>query len=93
MVQTVSRSVFSRLADVLLSTTQIRKATKFVSPTLTVSAAHRFKPTKRCSRNEILFTVGRPNYDSSRRIRTLKRAGEPFPVKKLRLEWYPKKGS
>ncbi len=35
---------------------------------------------------ELVVTVGRPNYRERAQIRLLKKAGEPFPVKKIRLE-------
>lgn len=65
------------------------RATKYVSPDLTVKATRKLygknrKPSQR--RIEILLTAGRPNYQERAFIKTLGKAGEPFPVKKVQLK-------
>lgn len=91
MVQTVSGKVLGQLADILLLR-GARKATKFLSPHLTVVAVRRFKPTVRNRREELLFTIGVPNYASTQIIKAYLKAKEPFPVKRIKIQWYPTKG-
>jgi hypothetical protein len=63
-----------------------KKATKYLSPRETVKATYQGKRDRRLGTHTILVTFGRPNYHERQRIRTLRRAGEPFPVKKLELK-------
>jgi hypothetical protein len=71
------------------------KATKYISDKLTVKATRKlFKCNNRKIDNrsmiaEIIFTVGRPNYEEREFIRKAKKAGEPFSIKKIQLK-YPK---
>lgn len=43
------------------------------------------------SNEEIVLTIGRPNYRERRFIRACKKAGEPFPVRKIQLKFPPVK--
>ncbi len=88
MVTTISRTLFGQLAEIVLEG-GARKATKFLSPKLTVKVARRFKPSKRNTRTELIFTIGVPNYEEQQRIKLYLRAKEPFPVKKISIRWYP----
>lgn len=89
MVPEIDARVFGQVAREVLG--GARKATKFLSPTLTVKAARRHKPDKRATREEILFTVGAPNYAERRFIKLCRKAGEPFPVKKIQIQPYQAK--
>lgn len=40
---------------------------------------------------EVTLTAGRPNYAERKVIKTLIKAGEPFPVKKAKLQFLKKK--
>lgn len=62
-----------------------RKATKYVTPTLTVKASRRHKPNRRTRYAEVLLTIGTPNYAERAFIRLAKKAGERFPIKKVQL--------
>lgn len=75
-----------------------RKATLYVSPTQTVKGSRpAFKSDKKRGRFadarkthiEILLTFGQPNYEEREFIRRCKKAGEPFPIKKLQLKFLP----
>lgn len=68
--------------------TRVRSAVKYISDKEVVKATRRFKPSKRNLREEILLTIGRPNYAERRFIKLCKKAGEPFPVKKVQLKHY-----
>ncbi len=86
----VSRAAVSR-AVVSLLETEARKVTLFVSPELTIVAARRFKPSKREPNVDIMLTIGKPNFENRKFIKDCKKAGEPFPVKKIQLRWWPEK--
>ena len=69
---------------------EARKATKYLSESVVVKATRRLfngRIDHRETRIEILLTVGAPNYAERRVIKTLKQAGEPFPVKKIQLRF------
>ena len=67
-----------------------KKATVYLSPTLVVSVCRRFKLTARATRQDFVLKIGRPNYLEVRFIAACKKAGEPFPVKKVQLKPWPK---
>jgi hypothetical protein len=37
-----------------------------------------------------VFTIGKPNYEEREFIKKCKKAGEPFPVKKIQVKFYNK---
>jgi hypothetical protein len=91
MVMDERSNVFSVLADCILSGGAY-KAVKYINEKLTVKATRkRFKGKipKNERRIEILFTVGQPNYEERNFIMECKKAGEPFPVKKIQVK-FPK---
>ncbi len=90
----ITRRVFSDLAEFILEG-GARKATKYFSEKQVVRATRRLfsgKIDKRDRRTEIIFTIGIPNYAERQFIKKAKKAGEPFPIKKIQIVWYkPKK--
>lgn len=69
-------------------------ATKYLSPTHVIRATrvvYNRKIDKRDRRTEILFTDGVPNYHAREFIKRCKKAGEPFPVKKIQLTFFPRR--
>lgn len=62
-----------------------RKATKYLSPSLIVKASRRHRPDRRQRHAEVLVTVGAPNYAERAFIAACKKAGEPFPVRRVQL--------
>lgn len=70
------------------------RAVKYLSPTHIVRATRR-GARKRCpslrDNVEVLVTVGRPNYLEARFIKACKKAGEPFPVRRIQLQHFPKR--
>ena len=66
------------------------KATKYVSPTLVIKATRRRyqgKLSRCCDGTEtVLVTVGKPNYLEREFIKVYRKAGEPFPVKRIQLK-------
>lgn len=77
----------------VLVTSDAHEAVKYLSPKHVIKAtriAFQNKIDKR--RNiEIRFTDGRPNYHAREFIKRCKKAGEPFPVKKIQLKFFPTK--
>lgn len=68
-----------------------RRATKYLSPKLVVSVCRRHKPDKRAKYEEFVLKIGVPNYEEREFIRKCKKAGEPFPVKKIQVRDWPKR--
>ncbi len=64
-----------------------KKATKYFSEREVVKATFHGKRDKRKRRMTIVVTIGAPNYAERAFIRKCKKAGEPFPVKKVQLVW------
>lgn len=65
-----------------------KTSTVYVSEKLVVRATRRTYRRNYRGRNkpiELSVTIGRPNYSARQFIKLAKRAGEPFPVKKVQL--------
>lgn len=69
----------------------IKTAVKYISEKLVVRLTRRTKYSKRNRRNEFVLTVGQPNYLERKFVKDCKKAGEPFPVKKVQIKFYPVK--
>jgi len=85
---------YNPLIEALLDHSVIR-ATKYVSRTKVIRAT-RIRFSKKIDKRgpiSIVFTIGKPNYLERDFIKQCKKAGEPFPVKKIQLKFYnsPKK--
>jgi len=76
---------------IALFETGARRATSFIAPDHVISVARRFRPDKRHTRVDVVLKVGKPNYRECEFIKACQRAGEPFPVKKIQLKFYPTK--
>ena len=83
-VQTLERAI-SQVASVILRY-DIKRATKYLLPNYTVKATVQGNPDGRSRQRTILVTYGRPNYVEERFIKLAKKAGEPFPVKKVQMK-------
>lgn len=42
---------------------------------------------------DLRLTIGRPNYSERKFIKQCVKAGEPFPIKKIQLKYWPMKKS
>lgn len=70
------------------------KATAYLSEKFIVNMTLKLTDGKlpRSNQNiEVVLVVGRPNYEQRKFIKLCKKAGEPFPVKKIQLKFPPKK--
>lgn len=63
-------------------------ATKYISPTLRITAAVR---SDEKGHTEVLVTIGSPNAKQREYVKTLKKAKEPFPVKRVQYTFKKKK--
>jgi hypothetical protein len=82
-------SVFAELAECILGGGAY-KATKYISPKLTVKATRRLKKgriDKRDRTAEIVFTIGAPNYEEREFIKKAKKAKEAFPIEYIQMKW------
>lgn len=83
---------YANLAKALIES-EAHTATKYISDKYVIRATRRlFKHRKWSARDnvEISFVAGRPNYAARQFIKDCKKAGEPFPVKKIQLKFPPK---
>ena len=67
------------------------KATKYISEKETLKATRKRYKGNILKRHavEIMFTLGKPNYEERDFIKKCKKAGEPFPIKKIQMR-FPK---
>jgi uncharacterized Fe-S cluster-containing MiaB family protein len=83
-------SAIARTVSHLLTHPGVRVATTFLSEKRVVRATrkrYRGRLQQREDEIDIVLTVGRPNFVARERIKLLKRAGEPFPVRKVHLQF------
>lgn len=69
----------------------VHRATKYLSPTrvITITRVGRFVP--RVAHGDYRLKVGMPNYREREFIKLALKAGEKFPIRKVQLQFYPRK--
>ena len=83
----IPRSTLGKVLELVLEG-GARQATAYLSEKQIVKATRRtFKRGTRHSTIDVVVTAGRPNYSDRKYIRDLVKAGEKFPVRKIRLKW------
>ena len=87
----VARVSILNAIEAVLSLTNVRQAVVVQHPYLTVKATRQRKPDGRTKTTTLIVTIGRPAYAERHFIKMCKRAGEPFPVRKVQLKFYPAK--
>lgn len=87
------RNVVGDLVGHVLSSLNVKRATKFLSPGMVVKATYVGKPGGRARAHHVKVTIGSPNYAEREFIKQCKKAGEPFPVKKVQLKFVKGKTS
>lgn len=80
----VSKEV-ARVVNFIHMSPDFKRVTSYVHPKFTIKATALQKPTKRDLSQTLVVTIGRPNYRECQFIKKCKKAGEPFPVKKLQI--------
>lgn len=73
----------AKVIDTLLRT-KAHRATKYLAPNFVINATRR-KYRRGGYTDDVILTFGRPNWRCRQFIRMCRRAGEPFPVKKIQL--------
>lgn len=68
-----------------------KTAIKFLNPETVVRATWHNKPRARSTHEEMVVTIGRPNYRERVFVKCCLKAGDPFPVRKVQLINYPVK--
>ena len=83
---------YQAIADVVyvLLNNDAHRATKLLSKDMTVKVTRQGRLDTRAIRETLVVTFGRPNYREQQLIKLYKKAGEPFPVKKIQVRPYPK---
>ena len=74
-----------------IQATGAKTVIKIIDEKTVVKATYRFKPKGGNNREELVVTFGAPDYRTAQFIKRCKQAGEPFPVKKVQLRFWPKK--
>lgn len=75
----------------VLNVTNIRRATAYISPVLTIKATAQRRQDKRAKYATILVTVGIPNFVERRFIKVCQKAGMCFPLRQVQWRHWPKK--
>ena len=86
------KNAVSQVVDILIST-EAKSAVKYLNDKLTIKASRKLFRGKIDKRNtiiQIVLTIGKPNYEAREFIKKCKKAGEPFPVKKVQLKFTKK---
>lgn len=86
---TIPLNAFTKAIEALLRS-GARSATVYLSPTQRVTATHIHKPRTRARQTTIAVTYGALNWAGREFVKACKRAGEPLPVRKAQLRWWPK---
>lgn len=84
------RKLGEAIGDVITGT-DIRRATAFISPTLTMKATAQRRQDKRTKSSTVLVTVGAPNFLERRFIRQCQKAGMCFPLRQIQWKHWPAK--
>lgn len=85
----IREAIAEATTDALLMP-DLHKATRYLTPKLTIKATRQHRATSRTTRHTILVTVGTPNYFERRIIKASLKAGTCFPLKSTYHEFYSK---
>lgn len=78
--------LIGKVVTLVASTPEIKKATKYLTPTTVLKVTRKHKFDGR-DKNETLFvTIGGPNVREKAFIALAKQAGEPFPIRKIQFK-------
>ena len=84
-----TNSILVKMYDCLKSDATLRRVTVYADPKLTFKLTRQRKERRNAASSTFLLTVGKPNFVERARIKTLVKAGEPFPVKKMAEQAWP----
>ena len=80
-------SPIEKVVSIILIHPKARSAVKYLSQHKVVKATRRGKFDGRDRHEEVLLSVGRPNYAEREFIKKCLKSGEPFPVKKIQVKF------
>jgi hypothetical protein len=94
----MDKSILSAVSQVVsaIADNDASRAAKYLSEKLVVRGSRPVfgpKGKRRILKGgniSLVLTIGRPNHEQREFIRKCKKAGEPFPVKKVQLKFPPK---
>lgn len=75
----------------LLADRAVKTAVKYLAPDFTVRVTRQRKEDRRQRSSTFLVTVGKPNFLGRKFVKDCLAAEEPFPVRKVQLQRYPKR--
>lgn len=81
----VVRKLFATIAD----DRRLYRVTAFVNPKHTLKITRARKVDLREKNETYIMTLGHPNYAEREFIKQAIAAGEPFPIKKVKLQFWP----
>lgn len=84
----IDNKLYGQLVEEILK--GAKKATKYLDEKTVVKATYRGKLVSSSPTHEILITLGAPNFAERKFIKACKKAGEPFPIKKIQLKFLSK---
>lgn len=90
----IPRTAVGRVVEALLECPEAKTVSLYLEPRTVVKATRIHKHTRRSDRygaESYMLTIGRPNFLGRRFVKQCQQAGEPFPVRKLQIKWWPKK--
>ena len=85
----ITRSSIARVTEAVLEA-GFKMATVYLAPDLIVRCTATHKPDRRYRQTTVVLTAGKPNFRECKFIAACKKAGEPFPVRKMQLKHWPK---
>lgn len=88
MKKVVDPKWFSHVCATLIAS-DAKSAIKYIDEKTVVKATWHNKPSGRNRSETMVVSFGDPGYREAKFIATCKKAGEPFPVKKIQLRPYP----
>ena len=91
MTKVPAMEYWHRAISELLGSDATRSVTVYANPTMRVTATRLHRVDRRNTRESIILTYGSLNYAGREFVEACKRAGEPFPVKRPQLRFWPKK--
>ena len=86
----IPRNAITKAVEALLET-DARKATVYLDEDTIVRATRQFRRNDRARSQSYILTLGKPAFADRRFIRLCKQAGEPLPVRKVQLKFWPEK--
>lgn len=90
MKKEIDPKYISQVCGALARWSSFKTAIKIIDEKTIVKATWRFRPDNRKSREEMIVTMGAPDYRTAAFIKSCKKAGVHFPVTKIQFRPYPK---